>query len=203
MPVAAVYKGERTKEVNPVEDAEITKLYFQRDEKAITATMEKYGGYCTAIARNILRDEEDALECVNDTYFKAWHTMPPQYPKILATFLGKITRNLSINRYLYNKALKRGAGFTPAPLDELAEIISGDQKVDEALDKAELVKTINNFLSMLSSEKRGIFICRYWYFDSVSEIAKRYNRSENSVSVILNRTRNKLKSYLEERGFTL
>ena len=184
-------------------DAEIIKLYFQRDEKAITATMEKYGGYCITIARNILRDEEDALECVNDTYFKAWHTMPPQYPKILSAFLGKITRNLSINRYLYNKALKRGAGFTPAPLEELAEIISGDQTVDEALDKAEPLKSINDFLSELSREKRGIFICRYWYFDSVSEIAKRYNRSENSVSVILNRTRNKLKNYLEERGFTL
>lgn len=186
-----------------MDDAKIVQLYWDRNEQAIGATAEKYGSYCMAIAKNILENNEDAEECVNDTYLNAWNTMPPHRPSILSTFLGKITRNLSFNRYKYNTAAKRGGGKAPAILDEIAESVSDTDGVEEAFDRKELVKAINTFLGSLPSNKRSIFLCRYWYFDSISDIASRHSMTENHVSVILSRLRLKLRRYLLERGFTL
>lgn len=186
-----------------MDDANIVRLFWDRDERAISATADKYGSYCTSIAKNILGNNEDAEECVNDTYLNAWNSMPPHRPRVLSTFLGKITRNLSFDRYKHNTAKKRGGGETTAVLDELLEIVSDTDSVEQEISRKELVKAIDTFLGTLPADKRGIFICRYWYFDSISAIASDFGMTENNVSVNLNRIRLKLHNYLSERGFEL
>lgn len=196
-------KEENWKEVNIMEDARIVQLYWDRNEQAIPVTADKYGSYCTSIAQNILGNYEDAEECVNDTYLHAWNSMPPKRPSTLSTFLGKITRNLSLNKYKHNTADKRGGGELPLVLDELSELVSGNNGVEQEISHKELVKAINAFMNTLSLEKRSIFICRYWYADSISVIAGMHGMNEGSVSVILNRLRSKLHEFLTERGFEL
>ena len=186
-----------------MEDRQIIQLYWQRDEQAISATSKKYGNYCLVIAKNIVGNSEDADECVNDTYLSAWSSMPPHKPNVLSTFLGKITRNISFNRYKQNKAQKRNGGEIAAVLDEIGQIVSGHDNVEQELNYKELVQAINTFLDTLSTEKRHMFICRYWYTDSISDIAVRYGMREGAVSMALNRLRLKLRCYLLERGFEL
>lgn len=184
-----------------MEDTRIVQLYWDRDQTAISETSTKYGNYCTSIAKNILGNNEDAEECVNDSYMKAWNSMPPHRPNMLSTFLGKITRNVSFNRYKHNNADKRGGSEISAVLDELSECVSGKDNVEQEIEYKELVKVIDSFLDTLSPEKRSIFVCRYWYTDSISEIAKQFNMRENTVSMTLNRIRAKLKKHLTERGY--
>ena len=186
-----------------MEDKEIIGLYLDRNEQAITATSEKYGSYCKTISVNILKNDEDAEECVNDTYMKTWNAIPPQIPVIFSAFLGKIVRNISFNKYRHNNSQKRGGAEMPLILDELGEIVSGKESVEDEIDKKELLRDINGFLNSISEYKRGIFIRRYWYSDKVSDIAQRYGRSENSVSVELNRIRKKLSDHLLKRGYEL
>lgn len=186
-----------------MEDSAIVQMYWNRDEKAIAATSEKYGPYCSTIAMNILGNEEDAEECVNDAYLSAWNSIPPHKPKQLSTFIGKIVRNLSITLYRKNKAKKRGSGQTAVVLDELAELISDKNSPEELLDTKLLAKCINEFLSTLPAKKRIIFVCRYWYADSVKDIADRCGMTEGNVSVSLNRLRTKLHRFLLESGFEL
>ena len=186
-----------------MEDTRIVQLYWDRDQKAITETATKYGNYCISIAKNILGNKEEAEECVNDTYMNAWNAMPPHRPNMLSTFLGKITRNLSFNRYKHNNADKRGGSEISAVLDELSECVSGKDNVEQEIEYKELIKDIDSFLDTLSPEKRSIFVCRYWYTDSISEIAKQFNMKENTVSMTLNRIRLKLQKYLMERGYEL
>ena len=186
-----------------MDDAKIVQLYWDRNEQAILATADKYGNYCASIAKNILGNHEDAEECVNDTYLNAWNSMPPHRPSILSTFLGKIVRNLSIKRYKHNTADKRGGGQATVVLDEIAEVVSDADSVEQEIDRKELVTAIDSFLDRLPADKRNIFICRYWYFDSISDIANRFRMTENNVSVTLNRLRLKLHNYLLERGFEL
>ncbi len=185
-----------------MEDSKIIQLYWDRDPDAVAVTAEQYGSYCTVIACNILGNLQDAEECVNDTWLGAWNAIPPNRPKGLAAFLGKITRNLSLDRYRYNTAQKRNSNLTVA-LEELEQCASGGENVESIMDRKELVLAINDFLSRLSQQKRGIFICRYWYFDSISDIAVRYGVTQNNVSVILNRLRQQLKVYLVNRGYAL
>ena len=186
-----------------MDDAKIVQLYWDRNEQAISVTANKYGNYCTSIAINILGNREDAEECVNDTYMNAWNSMPPHRPNILSTFLGKIVRNLSFNRYKHNTADKRGGGEWPVVLDELSDLVSGKDDVEQESEHKELVKSIDAFLDTLSPEKRSIFISRYWYTDSISEIAVRHGMNDGAVSMTLNRLRLKLHNYLLERGFEL
>lgn len=181
-----------------MEDAQIVQLYWDRDEAAISATADKYGAYCDAVARNILGDPEDAAECVNDTYLRAWNAIPPHRPQALSTFLGKITRNLALNRYRYGRAEKRSR--LPAVLEELS-CVAGGEDAEQALDRQALVEALNDFLAGLSPRKRTIFLCRYWYLDSVAEIGARLGMTENHVSVTLRRLRRKLRDHLLERGF--
>ena len=195
-----VYIGERR---ICMDDNGIIQLYWDRNDQAIRATSEKYGHYCKAIAKNILNNEEDAEECVNDTYLNAWNSMPTHWPEQLATFLGKITRNLSFNKYKHNHAEKRGSGEMALVLDELVDCVSDTDNVEQIIDRQELIKAINSFVRSLSTEKRNIFVRRYWYADSVSEIAKDYGMLQGSVSKTLGRTRKQLKLYLMERGFEL
>jgi len=186
-----------------MDDAKIVQLYWDRDERAIPATADKYGNYCTSIAKNILGNREDAEECVNDTYLNAWKCIPPHRPSILSTFLGKIIRNLSLNRYNRNTADKRGGSQTTVVLDEIAEFVSGRDSVEQEIDRKELIRAMDTFLCTLSADKRAIFVRRYWYFDSISDIASRLGMTENNVSVTLNRLRFKLRRFLLERGFEL
>ena len=186
-----------------MDDIKIVQLYWERDQNAITETEAKYGNYCTSIAINILGNNEDAEECVNDTYMNAWNSMPPHRPTMLSTFLGKITRNLAFNRYKHNNADKRGGSEISAVLDELSECVSGKNNVEQEIEYKELVKAIDSFLDTLSPEKRSIFVCRYWYTDSISEIAKQFHMRENTVSMTLNRIRLKLKKYLIDGGYEL
>lgn len=186
-----------------MDDSAIVQLYWDRDKKAIDATSEKYGRYCESIANNILGNREDAEECVNDTYLNAWNSIPPQRPQMLAAYLGKLTRNISLNLYKKNRAKKRGGSHVPLILDELEEVISNSEGPDERYQRKELIDAINSFLKTVPISKRKLFVCRYWYADDIKDIAARFGISESNVSVSLNRLRKKLHSYLLERGFEL
>lgn len=145
-----------------MEDREIVNLYWERNSNAIKETASKYGGYCKAIAKNILGNNEDAEECVNDIYLNTWNSIPPNRPNVLSTYLGKITRNLSFDRFRQRHADKRGGGEIELVLDELGECVSGADSVEQKVEKKELIRAINSFLDTLSQEKCNIFLCRYW-----------------------------------------
>lgn len=184
-------------------DSDIIRLYWDRNDRAIQETSEKYGHYCKAIAKNILGNEQDAEECVNDTYLNAWNAMPTHWPERLAAFLGKITRNQSFNKYKFNRAQKRGCGEIVFVLDELADCVSGIDNVEQEIDRRELIKAVNSFVADLSEVKRNIFVRRYWYADPVSDIARGCGMRAGNVSKMLERMRRQLKIYLTEMGFEL
>ncbi len=184
-----------------MEDQKIVQLYWDRNELAIEESSKKYGSYCSAIARNILSSREDVEECVNDTWLHAWNAMPPHRPQILSTFLGKITRNLSFDRYKRLHRAKRGGHAVELVLDELAECVSGGDDPEGAWTEKELKEEINRFLQSLSEENRYQFILRYWYAESVSEMAERFQKTENQISVNLSRIRKQLRSHLKEKGY--
>ena len=186
-----------------MEDKNIVELFWQRNPLAIDKAAEKYGRYCRAIAERILENDQDAEECVNDTYLRAWDSIPPQKPETLSTYLAKLTRHLSFDRLRRKNAEKRGGGEIDLVLDELAECISGGDSTEDAYTQKMLTEAIDGFLNTLSKLDCTIFLCRYWHVVSVAEIAKRVGLRENSVSVRLNRMRHKLREYLTERGFDL
>ncbi len=175
-----------------MDDCRIVDLYWDRDETAITETENKYGRFCFSIANRILQNAEDARECVNDTFLAAWNAIPPHRPEILSTFLGKITRRLSLKKRRDSSAEKRGGGNSDISLDELEECIPSGQSIDDSIDIAELTKIINTFLSELPLAERRVFLRRYWYFDSIGEIASRFGFSHSKVKMMLKRTRDKL-----------
>lgn len=186
-----------------MEDSKIIELYWSRSESAIAESSRKYGSYCRYIAYNILHNNEDSEECVNDTYLRAWNAMPPQRPNKLSAFLGKITRNLSLNRLEKQSAKKRGEGQVPLALEELSECIPSAASVEQAVDDILLTEALNGFLAGLSEDKRKIFMRRYWYLCSVKEIASDFNMSESNVKVTLFRLRGELKQILEKEGIVL
>ncbi len=186
-----------------MEDEKIVSLYFERNEEAISESVTKYGNYCHTISYNVLRNLEDTEECVNDTWIHAWNAIPPTRPVSLKAFLGKIARNLSLNRLQENNAKKRGNGETNALLDELQEILSAPQTVEEEVEAKLLKEMIDSFLAGLSEKYRIVFMQRYWYFYSVEEIAKLNGYTVNNVKSLLFRTRNRLKDYLEKEGISL
>lgn len=185
-----------------MKDEEIVELFFSRSEKAIVETDKKYGCYCNSIAYNILNDMLDAEECVNDTYMHAWNAIPPTVPRILSAFLGRITRNLSLNRIKLKNTQKRGRGQYEYVYEELSNIISRNT-VEEVYDERYLVELINKYLATLSIEKRRIFVGRYWYMDSISDIAGKLKISESKVKMTLHRIRKDLKTFLEKEGIML
>lgn len=186
-----------------MDDNDIIRLYWDRDDRAIRVTAEKYGPYCGSIARNILKNEQDAEECVNDTYLSAWSAMPDRWPEHLPSFLGRITRNLSFNRYRRCRAEKRGGGEIALVLDELADCVSGHDDTEQTLDRQELLRAVNSFVRELPAGKRRIFVRRYWYADSVTDIAGDLGAAQGTVSKALERMRKQLRAYLTERGFEI
>lgn len=186
-----------------MEDRQIVDLYWDRNEQAISETSNKYGNYCFSIAYNILHNNEDSQETVNDTYLAAWDAMPPHKPLILSTFLGKITRRLSINKWRSLNAQKRGGSLVKVSFDELEECIADDKTIRQQLDEKLLAESIDDFLSTLKESERKVFVCRYWYFDSIEDIAKRFSYTQSKVKMMLKRTRDKLKEHLEKEGITI
>lgn len=182
-------------------DEELVRRLWARDEEALSAVQQQYGSYCRSIALRILGNEADAEECVNDALLKTWSSVPPNRPDSLKAYVGRITRNLAFNLYQKQRAGKRGGGSFDAVLDELAECIPGGSEPEEEILKQELSAEINVFLAGLSKENRMLFVSRYWYADSIPEIAKRFRFSENTVSVRLSRLRAKLKKHLTEGGY--
>ncbi|MBR4289483.1 MAG: RNA polymerase sigma factor [Oscillospiraceae bacterium] len=186
-----------------MDDKQIIDLYWVRSERAIAETDRKYGKFCHRIAFHILANPQDSEECVSDTFLKAWSAIPPKRPVKLSTFLGKITRNLALNRYEKHTAQKRGGGEVPVALDELAECIPDPNSVERMVDNRILADKLNIFLESLPAEARKIFMRRYWEVCSVQEIAEIYGISESKVKVSLFRTRGKLRAFLEQEGITL
>lgn len=184
-------------------DEIIISLFFQRNEVAIEETNKKYGAYCFQIANNILNSREDSEECLNDTWMKAWNSIPPTHPQNLKLFLAKIVRNLSFNKYKAKYTCKRGKGEVALILDELEECIAGQSDVETHFIAEELQATINRFVRGLPEKEGNVFIRRYFYSDTIKDISKRYHISENNVRVMLNRTRNKLKARLKKEGYFL
>ena len=184
-----------------MDDKQIVALYWERSEDAIAQTEKKYGRYCHYIARNILYSDQDAEECVNDTYQKAWETMPPKKPELLSAYLGKLTRHIAINRYIHDHADKRSPGMQVI-LDEAEEFIP-DPADSDVSDEIHLRDAINFFVASLTQEVRVVFVRRYWYMSSVKDIAKDYGMTESNVKVTLMRTRNRFKEYLEREGISI
>ena len=180
-----------------MDDKRIVDLYWNRSENAISETDKKYGKYCYSIAYNILTNNEETEESVNDTYMAAWKTMPPNRPSNLATFLGKITRNLAIDRWRSRNRYKRGCGEIVLALEELDDCVTDDQTVEKAYERKEMALMFNRFLESLPATERRIFLCRYWYLDSISDIARLYGFSESKITSMLYRTRKKLRVELQ------
>ena len=173
-----------------MEDSQIIKLYFERNEDAIRETDEKYGHYCFSVAYHILFDQEDSHECVNDTYMKTWQLIPPQKPNRLQYFLAKITRGFALNQLRTQTRQKRGSGEYEIALEELENVLHTNQDPSESFAAKELSETINAFLKHQKKRDRNVFIRRYFYLETAKEISKRYGLNESNVNVILNRMRN-------------
>ena len=180
-------------------DDEIINLFLKRDENGIIELSTKYHPYCYKIAWNLLANREDAEECLNDTWMRAWNAIPPKKPNRLELFLGTITRNLSFDRWKAKNAQKRGNGIMDTTLDELAECIPAAHNTEEAVEAAELERSINAFLHTLSEQECNVFLRRYWFVEEYAEIAGRYGMNLNTVKTSLFRTRKKLQKYLEQQ----
>ena len=186
-----------------MEDDEIISLYWQRKESAIRETEKKYSHYLMTIAYNILSNKEDSKESVNDTYLKAWNCIPPHKPFILSTFLGKITRQLSIDILRKQHSKKRSGSEYDLSLSELSECIPCHSTPEQAFEQKLLSNAIASYLLTLPKETRHIFLCRYFFLDSIRTIASYYGATESKIKSRLSRTRAGLKLYLEQEGFFL
>ena len=177
----------------PLTDAEIVALYLARDESAVEHTAANYGAYCLSVAMNVLNNHPDAEECVNDTYLQAWRSIPPARPTVLRLFLGRITRNLAIDKYRAGKS--RNRQFEVA-LEEISEFLPAPEE-----DDGTLPALLTEFLSALSAEERNLFVLRYYHGHSVARLAKAFGMKPNNLSARLYRTREKLRGYLTDRGY--
>ena len=186
-----------------MDDKSIVELYWQRNEEAITQTAERYEFYLRSIAFRILGDPSDAEECVNDTYNAAWNSIPPHKPAVLSTYLGKLTRRISLKVLRSRSTQKRGSNEVALSLDELTECIPVGSRLDEAIEIKELVASINSFLASLPVIERRVFILRYWHAMPIVSICKQLGHSKGKVESMLHRTRAKLKRQLEKEGYFL
>ena len=185
-----------------MEDSRIIELFWERAEDAISETDRKYGKYCYAIAYNILHSDPDSEECVNDTYLRAWETMPPQKPNALSAYLGRITRNLALNRLSYKTREKRAEGYV-AVLDEVSEMLPDTSTMPEEADDVALREAINTFLRSLDANTRIVFVRRYWYNSAISEIAADYSIPVGTVKSTLSRTRKRFRDHLAKEGICI
>lgn len=186
-----------------MEDRQILALFYNRDERALEETQHKYQGYLMTVAGHILVDHEDSLECVNEAYYRAWNSIPPHAPRNLAAYLARITRQLSIDAYRTKNRAKRQGSEYAVCLDELEESLPDKVTTEERVDARLLQQVIEDFLRQSPKEARVAFICRYFYMDSIEEIALAMNASVPKIKSLLHRTRKRLKQYLEQEGYAL
>ena len=179
-----------------VDDRRIVMLFLERNEQGLSEAKNKYGNYCRSIAYGVLRDWQDAEECESDTYLVAWNVIPPQQPTFLAAFLGRITRNLSLKKLRTDTAAKRGGNAAILSLEELSDCIPAGKSFEEEIQAKELADTINKFLRNLPELECKAFILRYWYCDTIKEIAGRFGFTQSKVKMMLLRIRMKLREYL-------
>lgn len=184
-----------------MDDREIVALYLKRSESAIWETQQKYGTYCTTIARNITASAQDAEECVSETWLRTWNSIPPQKPLFLKAFLAKITRNLALDRVRQENAACRGGGSVPLALDELAECLPSRDSVEEQVDARELGRAISAFVRQLKQRDGDLFLRRYFYMDSLEDAAAFVGMSPKNAAVSLHRSRKKLEAFLREEGY--
>ena len=185
-----------------MEDLAIIELYWARDESAIAQTDRKYGPFCRTLAFRILSSREDSEECVNDTWHRAWDTMPPQRPDCLRSYLGRIVRNLSISRLRQRTAQKRGGGLEVL-LSELGDCLPSPRSVEQETEAKELAEVISAWLRTLSIDDRSAFIRRYWYAESVSDLAHAWGCTPNQMTKRLLRLRRALQARLEQEGMAV
>ncbi len=185
-----------------MDDSRIIELFYERSEQAIAGLSEKYGALCLKIAENVTGSREDAEECVNDAYLAVWDAVPPEKPNSLAGYVCRITRNIAVKKYRSNTAQKRNAAYD-AVFDELSEYIPSSDSVEDEIGSRELTRMIDGFLAALDKKSRVMFVRRYWYSDTVEQIASMFGTSRHAVSVRLSRIREKLKKYLEKEGVLL
>ena len=183
-----------------MDDKTIVALYFSRNDAALSESEKKYGRYCRYISERILRNRQDAEECVNEALHAAWKSIPPQNPSNLKTYLGKLTREISVSRFRKEHAEKRFPGEYLMSLEEIEEAVS-DSSFVSGIEKTELAKKISDFLRSVSETERNLFIRRYWFDDSIQEICERYHFGESKVKTTLKRTRDKLSEYLRKEGY--
>ncbi len=183
-----------------MEEIKIIQLLEKRDETALTNLAVKYGNNCLTIAKNILKNHQDGEECVNDSYLATWNSIPPTTPKSLQAYLYGLTRNIALKKYHHNTAQKRNTHYDMS-LEELKEVLPSRSNVEEEIFAQELGELLNQFLESLEKELQILFVLRYWYHDSVEEIAKRRKLKPNTITVKLKRTREKLKIFLSEKGY--
>ena len=183
-----------------MDDQEILRLFWDRSERAVRETETKYGGYCAAIARNILSDEEDVRETVNDVWLGAWSSIPPHRPEQLSGYLAKLTRNLCLKRRRDDSRQKRGGGESDLAYEELADCLIGPSDPQSQLEGRELADWLGRFLRSLPDTERRVFLSRYWYFDSIDAIARRFGFSDSKVKSMLHRTRARLRRELKKEG---
>ena len=181
-------------------DEQIVDLFWKKDEAALRESESAYGAYCRALAERFV-SAEDARECVNDAYLRAWDAIPPERPTHLRAFLAKLTRNAAIDRYRADAAEKRGGGEPEAVLDELAEVVGAGETAESAVTAKELGEAVNRFVRGLPRREGDVFIRRCFFAETTAEIAKRYGMTENNVKVTLFRARTKLRVYLEKEGY--
>ena len=183
-----------------MDDQEIIARFFARDEEGLTAARARYEPYCAAVARSFLNDPRDQEECLSDTWLRAWNAIPPQRPRSLGAFLAKITRNLAINRLRDGNAQRRGGGQVPLALEELGECVSPEGSPEGELDRQAAEEALNRFLDGLPPLQREVFLRRYWYLDSIEDIARRVGWSKRRVTTTLHRLRVRLRAHLIQEG---
>ena len=186
-----------------MEDAQIIELYWQRNQSAIEETAGKYGPFLRDVSWNILRSYPDAEECVNDTYLRTWNAIPPARPTAFCAWLGRIARNLSLDRWKQSQAEKRGGGATELLLGELDQCVPAPNGTEQAMEDRELAALISRFLRRLPTDSRVMFLRRYWYGEDLADIARKLGCGQGKVKSSLFRTRKALRAYLEKEGVAL
>lgn len=186
-----------------MDDRRIVELFFERSEEALLQTDIKYGRYCHRIAYNVLGSNEDSEECVNDAYMRAWNSIPPNEPDSLSAYIGRITRNIALDRLRQKNSGKRGGGEVPVLLDELTECVSGVDELERRQDSREITEALNSFLESLSKLERGVFMRRYWMMEPIADVAARYDISVSKTTTMLFRLRGRLKKHFMKEGITL
>ncbi len=185
-----------------MEDSKIIELFFERSEQAIIELSDKYGSVCRKIAENVLNDRHDAEECVNDAYLGVWNTIPPQRPDPLLSYVCRIVRNLALKKY-HEKAARKRNSIYDAALDEIEDCIPSALSVEDEIAASEITEMIDCFLGTLDQQSRIMFVRRYWYADSIEEIAELFHKTRHYISVRLSRIRKALRQYLIKEGISL